>query len=110
MDVGEPTGIRIDRESRTLSLSWTGLPDTVVDWTTLRLACPCAQCQGEFRSQGLDVVAIRGNAAELDLVDVVIIGRYALQPEWRSGHGTGIYTWEYLREIGEERPDFKPAG
>lgn len=106
-DIGEPTGIRVDRESRTLSVTWTGLAATVIDWDLLRLSCPCAACQGEFRSQGLDVEAIRGNPAELDLVDVVIIGRYALQPEWRSGHSTGIYTWEYLREIGEDRPDPK---
>lgn len=104
-----PTGVRVDRESRTLSLSWTNFPETVVDWTTLRLCCPCAQCQGEFRSRGVDVGEIRGNAAEIDLVDVVIVGRYALQPEWRSGHATGIYTWEFLREIGEERPGIEPA-
>ncbi len=101
MDAGEPTGIRIDRDRRLLSLTWVDSADTIIDWTTLRLACPCAQCQGEFRSEGLDMDRIRGNVAEVDLVDLLIIGRYAIQPEWRSGHTTGIYTWEYLREIAE---------
>jgi len=57
----------------------------------------------------VDVGEIRGKAAEIDLVDVVIVGRYALQQEWRSGHATGIYTWEFLREIGEERPGIESA-
>lgn len=28
-------------------------------------------------------------------------GGYAVQPTWEDGHGTGIYSWEYLRKIGE---------
>jgi DUF971 family protein len=29
------------------------------------------------------------------------VGRYALQFVWSDGHSTGIYTYEYLRDIGE---------
>jgi DUF971 family protein len=29
------------------------------------------------------------------------VGRYALQFVWSDGHSTGIYTYEYLREIGD---------
>jgi DUF971 family protein len=28
------------------------------------------------------------------------VGRYALQFMWSDGHSTGIYTFEYLRELG----------
>lgn len=99
METEDPTGIFVDRQNRQLSLTWERSEASLIDWTALRLACPCAQCRGEFGSSGLDADAIRGNAAELDLVDVVVVGRYAIQPEWRSGHATGIYTWEYLKEI-----------
>jgi DUF971 family protein len=27
------------------------------------------------------------------------VGRYALQCMWSDGHSTGIYTWDYLREL-----------
>lgn len=97
----EPTGIRVDRQGRTVCLTWNDIGDTVIDWTVLRVSCPCAQCQGEFRSHEPDFAELLKTAAELDLVDLLIVGRYAVQPEWRSGHDTGIYTWEYLREIGE---------
>jgi DUF971 family protein len=28
-----------------------------------------------------------------------LVGNYAMRVEWSDGHGTGIYTWEFLREI-----------
>jgi DUF971 family protein len=30
------------------------------------------------------------------------VGGYAIQPTWEDGHGTGIYSWEYLRKIAKE--------
>jgi DUF971 family protein len=34
---------------------------------------------------------------QLDRFDVV--GGYALQPRWRDGHSTGIYSFQYLRRL-----------
>jgi DUF971 family protein len=30
------------------------------------------------------------------------VGGYAIQPTWEDGHGTGIYSWDYLRKIAKE--------
>ena len=83
-------------------LEWTGENVTVIPWERLRLSCPCAQCQGEFRTESLDTSAIQKSDSETDIEDVVMMGNYALQPLWRSGHATGIFTWEYLRELAED--------
>jgi DUF971 family protein len=37
--------------------------------------------------------------AEQQLVDLQLVGRYALQPRWADGHETGIYAFEDLRAI-----------
>ncbi|HEV3312366.1 MAG TPA: DUF971 domain-containing protein [Chloroflexota bacterium] len=95
-----PTAVTVDREQRTLTLEWTDGAPTVISWATLRLACPCAQCAGEFGGATLDEAAVLAAADEIDMVDATIMGHYALQPEWKSGHATGIFTWEYLRELG----------
>ena len=30
---------------------------------------------------------------------MVPVGNYAIQPEWKDGHHTGLYTWPYLRGL-----------
>ncbi len=35
------------------------------------------------------------------LVGFNIVGGYAVQPRWRDGHGTGIYSFQYLRRLAE---------
>lgn len=48
----------------------------------------------------LDRVAELGED-ELKVTDVGLIGQYALQIGFASGHATGIYTFRYLRSLGE---------
>jgi DUF971 family protein len=36
---------------------------------------------------------------ELQLTDVTLVGRYALQLAFASGHNTGIYSFRYLRSL-----------
>jgi DUF971 family protein len=31
------------------------------------------------------------------------VGSYAVQPQFSDGHNTGIYSWEYLYELGENQ-------
>ena len=67
----------------------------------LRWACPCAECRGEAGVPGrLDRVAELGED-ELKVTDVGLIGQYALQIGFASGHATGIYTFRYLRNLAE---------
>jgi DUF971 family protein len=32
-----------------------------------------------------------------------LVGNYAMQIEWSDGHGSGIYSFEYLREISPQK-------
>jgi DUF971 family protein len=38
------------------------------------------------------------------VTDVVLVGQYGVQIAFQSGHATGIYTFRYLRSLGEEQP------
>jgi DUF971 family protein len=38
---------------------------------------------------------------ELTMVDLSLVGRYALNFRWSDGHETGIYSFRYLRELCE---------
>ncbi|HZT97059.1 MAG TPA: DUF971 domain-containing protein [Chloroflexota bacterium] len=99
-----PTGVEVLSRARTLTVTWAGSPPTVIPWRLLRLACPCAACRGEMGTEQLEAEAIVRDPDETTLVNVVMMGNYALQPVWASGHSTGIYTWDYLRRLAADSP------
>jgi DUF971 family protein len=85
-----------------LALKWDDGGESFIALERLRRACPCAGCQGEHD--------ILGNlyrspekllaAPAFQLVKVIPVGGYALQLVWADGHATGIYSFEYLRQLG----------
>ncbi len=97
-----PTGVVVDRETRSLTISWEDGEQSVISWRRLRMACPCAGCRGEFNTLEIDESGIAGSASETELADIKLMGQYALQPVWASDHSTGIFTWEYLRSISDK--------
>jgi len=65
----------------------------------LRWACPCAECRGEAGGPGR-LSSVKSLAPEeLRLQDVSLIGQYALQIAFQSGHATGLYTFSLLRAL-----------
>jgi ATP-binding protein involved in chromosome partitioning len=62
----------------------------------LRLACACAVCVEEMSGRPLlDPAAIPN---DIRPVSVALVGAYGLQVQWSDGHGTGIYTFDRLRQ------------
>ena len=66
---------------------------------TLRRACPCAQCVNEWTGQR--TLKPETISEEVEISDLSIIGRYALNFKWSDGHETGIYSFRYLRDLCE---------
>ena len=65
----------------------------------LRWACPCAECRGEAGSPGRLSRVKSLSDAELRIRDVTLVGQYALQIAFESGHATGLYTFSLLRHL-----------
>ena len=68
----------------------------------LRAACPCATCTdahqvGEAPTR-VELSSIKDPAA-WRLESAKPVGRYAVNFTFNDGHGSGIFTWEYLRGI-----------
>ncbi len=86
-----------------LAISWEDGVENYLKLETVRKACPCATCQGEPDVTGLVVrppVFYKENS--FNLINIENIGGYAIALKWADGHGTGIYSYEYLRGLGEE--------
>ena len=63
----------------------------------LREKCPCASCVEEFT--GRRMIAEGSIPSTLERLSVAPVGNYALTFGWSDGHSTGIYTFDYLREL-----------
>jgi DUF971 family protein len=93
-----PATIHADRGAGRLEIGWADGHATVYDTTTLRWLCPCAFCRGEAGMPGWLDSAPTLTAEQTRLVDVALVGGYAIAPTWGDGHQTGYYTYALLRD------------
>ena len=88
------------RGDNQLLIAWEDGSQSRLGGKRLRWACPCAECRGEGGAPGRLDEARELADPELRLADVVLVGQYALQIAFQSGHATGIYTFRHLRSLG----------
>ena len=96
----EPTNIQ--QIGNELAIQWNDGIESYLDLQFLRRACPCAACGGEPDVLGN---TLRPHLTYTDksfqLIGFDLVGGYALQPRWADGHSTGIYSFTYLRRLGQ---------
>ena len=87
-----------------LALRWSDGGETYIPLELLRKRCPCAQCAVETDLLGKvykgDSAGFR--PASFQLKRCAAVGGYGIQPEWMDGHGSGIYSFSYLRSLGTD--------
>ena len=92
-----PTKIHADRGAGTLELEWGDGHHTVYNAHDLRWLCPCAFCRGEAGLPGWLDSSPTLTPEQTRLVDVHLVGSYAIAPTWGDGHHTGYYPFALLR-------------
>lgn len=80
-----------------MEITWEDGTHTTYTGEQLRWACPCAECRGEAGIPGRLSRVRSLSDAELRIADVTLVGQYALQIAFESGHATGIFTFPYLK-------------
>jgi DUF971 family protein len=93
-----PASIHADRAAGRLEIGWPDGHATVYDTTTLRWLCPCAFCRGEAGMPGWLDSGPTLTSEQTRLVDVTLVGGYAIAPTWGDDHHTGYYTYALLRQ------------
>lgn len=82
-------------EERRLRLTWNDGHTAEYGYDYLRGWCPCAGCQGHTGIQ----IRYLPPAQPVEIAAIKPVGNYALSLAFSDGHGTGIYRYEFLREI-----------
>jgi DUF971 family protein len=98
-DPSAPGRIHADRAAGSLEIEWRDGHGTRYDAITLRWLCPCAYCRGEAGMPGWLDSAPTLSAEQTRLVDLQLVGQYALAPTWGDGHHSGFYAFTMLRDM-----------
>lgn len=104
-----PTEIELDRAGKQVRFTWADGLWSDYAWEWLRWRCPCAWCSGEGGQPGTLATRTSLEPDETEMVDLNLVGRYAVQPTWKDGHDTGIFTFRNLRALAEENALLRPA-
>jgi DUF971 family protein len=94
-----PTNITLHQKSRVLEIAFDDGKTFRLPYEFLRVYSPSAEVRGH--GPGQEVLQTGKQAVEIQKLEPV--GSYAVQPLFSDGHGTGIYSWEYLHELGENQ-------
>jgi DUF971 family protein len=100
-----PTEIRLDRAARVLHVTFTDDERYALPAEYLRVESPSAEVQGHGPGQK----TILGGKQRVGIGAVEPVGHYAVRLVFDDGHDTGIYAWDYLRELGLEYDRRWPA-
>jgi len=96
----EPTNIQQIGDE--LAIAWSDGKESFFNLEMLRRACPCAACGGEPDVLGnISRPQVSYTEKSFQLVGFNVVGGYAVQPRWADGHGSGIYSFTYLRRLEE---------
>ena len=91
-----PTEIKLHQKSRLLEIAYDDGSRFSLPCEYLRVFSPSAEVRGHGPGQEVLQVGKR----DVDIVAIEPVGSYAVQPRFSDGHDTGIYSWDYLYELG----------
>lgn len=107
MDAPALTEARRLTAERRVRLTWSDGHTAEYDDDYLRGWCPCAGCQGHSFLK----IRFQPPAHPVTVETIKAVGNYAISIAFSDGHGTGIYRFDFLREICPcERCGGVPAG
>lgn len=94
-----PTEIRVRRAEKTLDVAFDDGASYSLPAEYLRVESPSAEVQGH----GPDQKVLVSGRRHVGIADVEAVGNYAIRIVFDDLHDTGIYSWRYLRLLGDER-------
>ena len=95
------TSIILHQKSRVMEITFSDGRSFRLPYELLRVYSPSAEVRGH--GPGQEVLQSGKRAVEIRSLEPV--GSYAVQPQFSDGHNTGIYSWDYLYELGENQDE-----
>ena len=93
-----PRELRVDKARTHLTIAYDDGESFTLSAEYLRVESPSAEVQGHSAAQKQIVPGKR----HVKIEAVEAVGNYAARIRFDDGHDTGLYSWEYLRELGRD--------
>jgi DUF971 family protein len=97
-----PTELRLHKDRRTLSVSFDNGQSFDLAAEYLRVRSPSAEVQGHSPAERITVPGKKN----VEILEVQPVGNYAVRLVFDDMHSTGIFSWDYLLELGQEHPRY----
>lgn len=94
-----PIELRLMDQGKTLRVAFESGDVFTLPAEFLRVVSPSAEVQGHGPAERITVAG----KSKVIVRAIEPIGNYAVRLVFDDGHATGLYTWEYLRQIGVDR-------
>jgi DUF971 family protein len=94
-----PTLITLHQKSRVLEVAFADGRTFRLPYELLRVYSPSAEVKGHGPGQEV----LQTGKRDVEIRNLEPVGSYAVQPVFSDGHSTGIYSWDYLYELGENQ-------
>lgn len=92
-----PTAINLRTKSRLLAVRYDDGADFELSCEYLRVYSPSAEVQGHGPGQAV----LQTGKENVVITGIEPVGNYGVKLVFDDGHNTGIYTWDYLYQLGK---------
>lgn len=96
-----PVELRLKKSERVLLVSFDDGAVFALPAELLRVYSPSAEVKGHA---GVGGTLVHGKA-QVGIASLDPVGNYAVRISFDDGHKTGLYTWAYLRALGETQAE-----
>ena len=97
-----PTELRLSKERKTLTVAFGSGESYALPAEYLRVKSPSAEVQGHSPDERKTVPGKR----DVMILEVNPVGNYAVRLVFDDLHSTGIFSWDYLLELGRSQPKY----
>ena len=94
-----PTALTVHEASRVLEVAFSDGASFRIPFELMRVYSPSAEVQGHGPGQEV----LQTGKRDVTLVNLEPVGNYAVKPTFSDGHDSGIFSWDYLYELGQQQ-------
>lgn len=94
-----PTSIVYHSGSKTLEVGYGSGAPVLLAAELLRVYSPSAEVRGHSESERV----VQTGKKHVGIERIEAVGNYAIRIVFDDGHDTGIYSWAYLKDLGDNQ-------